>query len=304
MNDTPPIPHHNDFIARIMLAERGTARLPAIDRVENAGGFEETESGICQVMFNGVRVGANAYHGNWTRELIRRCQGHHEPQEELAFATVLATLPAGARMIELGCNWAFYSAWFMSSVPGGEARLLEPHPDGITAALQTLSLNRLSAPLDFAYAGQPPDRHVFYAVGHFGQAEFRPPVRQVDEILARAGWDGLDILHSDIQGAELAMLNGAREALAARRIGYLFVSTHSDALHADCLACLQKAGYRILCEHDQAQSFSFDGLIVAASPDRTDIETIDIPIRTVEDWTWEEAVASMEAYLARVQEGK
>jgi hypothetical protein len=88
----------------------------------------------------------------------------------------------------------------------------------------------------------------------------------VDDILGRNGISHLDILHADIQGAELDMLAGCRETLRDGAISYVFVSTHAEHLHQDCLALLKHVGHRLIAEHTPAESFSVDGLIVTAAP--------------------------------------
>jgi len=66
-----------------------------------------------QTMHNGLKILADGYHGAWMTELIRRCRGHHEPQEERAFYEVVRRLPADAKMMELGGFWTYYTNWFL-----------------------------------------------------------------------------------------------------------------------------------------------------------------------------------------------
>ena len=57
-----------------------------------------------------------------------------------------------------------------------------------------------------------------------------------------------------------------RQLLSAQRVALFFISTHSNELHAECIQILQTHGYEILVTADLAESFSEDGLIVAARP--------------------------------------
>src|SRR3954453_5900044 len=91
----------------------------ALPKVEGAG---DVHDGV-QVMHNGVRVVEGGYYGEWMTEVIRRLRGHHEPQEEVAFHSVLERLsttcgPSPA-MLELGAFWAYYSLWFLHRIPAG-----------------------------------------------------------------------------------------------------------------------------------------------------------------------------------------
>jgi hypothetical protein len=77
--------------------------------------------------------------------------------------------------------------------------------------------------------------------------------------------DHVDILHSDIQGAEVRMLRGAELALHERRISWIFISTHGENIHQKCRQILRSQGYKIVAEHTPSESHSVDGLLVAAS---------------------------------------
>ena len=81
-----------------------------------------------QIMHNGLRVLADGYCGEWMTQLIARCHGCHEPQEERVFHEVMARLPSKATMIELGGYWAFYSLWFLSGGKNRRAVIVEPDP--------------------------------------------------------------------------------------------------------------------------------------------------------------------------------
>ena len=60
----------------------------------NAGEVIERDGVRLQVMHNGLVIEAGCYHGEWMTEVIRRLRGHHEPQEELAFYTLVEQLRA------------------------------------------------------------------------------------------------------------------------------------------------------------------------------------------------------------------
>jgi len=100
-------------------------------------------------------------------------------------------------MLELGAFWAHYSMWLMQQRPQAEVCVVEPEADNLE-----------SGRLNF-------ERHGYS--GRFIQAAVGPDAFQVDAYLRESGWERLDILHADIQGAEVAMLADAREASARRR---------------------------------------------------------------------------------------
>jgi hypothetical protein len=86
----------------------------------------------------------------------------------------------------------------------------------------------------------------------------------VDSIMESQSIEFLNILHADIQGTEGRMLRGASMALSEKRIGWVFISTHSEYIHQKCLQELRKHRYSIVAEHTLAESHSVDGLIVAS----------------------------------------
>jgi hypothetical protein len=75
-------------------------------------------------------------------------------------------------------------------------------------------------------------------------------------------------LHADIQGFEVEMLQGAQGVLARRRVDYLFIATHSQAIHREVVDRLGAQGYRVEISSDfEDQSTSFDGFVFASSPE-------------------------------------
>jgi hypothetical protein len=88
----------------------------------------------------------------------------------------------------------------------------------------------------------------------------------VDTLLSDHRLDHLSILHADVQGAELDMLRGASRALEHQRIDYLFISTHSNALHEGCRSQLEAVGYRIVSSINLDETYSEDGVLVAKRP--------------------------------------
>jgi Methyltransferase FkbM domain len=90
---------------------------------------------------------------------------------------------------------------------------------------------------------------------------------EVDTFLQNENIDRLDILHSDVQGYEIEMLDGCKMTLSEKRTDYLFISTHSQALHEEALEKVASFGYRIeISSNFESETTSCDGLIFASSP--------------------------------------
>jgi hypothetical protein len=242
--------------------EKEEARIvDAIDCPDNAhiprvAGAGEIHDGV-QTMHNGLRIHVGSYYGEMITQLLQRNGGVHEPQEERVFAAVLPHLPAGATMVELGAYWAFYSMWFHEAVADARCFLLEPDAASLEAGRKNFELNGMAGMFEQAFAGD--------AEGERAGV----PVISVDGFMSRRGLTRIDLLHVDIQGAEVAMLAGAEQALTERRIGYLFISTHSQELHCQCREVLLAHDFIIVADADFQQSFSVDGVLVARSPELT-----------------------------------
>ncbi|HSS97703.1 MAG TPA: FkbM family methyltransferase [Terriglobales bacterium] len=190
--------------------------------------------------------------------MLQKNRAVHEPQEEVAFTAVISWLQRDRRtnhtMIELGSYWAFYSLWFKTTFPHATCFCVEPDEINLNWGRKNFELNGQLADFTQAYIGSKPKKG-------------NPPTISVDSFVETRGIEHVDILHSDIQGHELEMLQGSRESIRRHLIDYMFISTHSHSIHYRCLEQLAEYGFRILADADLLESHSLDGLIVAARPD-------------------------------------
>jgi hypothetical protein len=102
--------------------------------------------------------------------------------------------------------------------------------------------------------------------GEFIHAAVGDGFWELDSFFAARGLSHLDVLYADIQGAEVALLDGGRQTLANSQIDYVCVSTHSQALHRGVAEVLTRFGYRVEVSSDfDNETTSYDGFIFAAS---------------------------------------
>lgn len=228
-----------------------------IPRVADAGTVRD---GLL-IMHNGLRVHELSYDGEGPRDLMKQNEGVHEPQEERLFMEVLKCLPPDSTMLEFGSYWAFYSMWFYSEVANARCFCVEPASRNIQMGKDNFALNFGASPprVSFkqAFAGRSDE---------IESANTKIPSVSVDGFLSKHGIARLSLLHADTQGNELEVLLGAPDSLSAAAIDYLFLSTHTNKLHRLCLEKLRSNRYRILADIDLLETYSFDGLIVAQSP--------------------------------------
>jgi len=200
-------------------------------------------------LHNGLKVpidGPFSYYSEFSRILCIN-RGVHEPLEEFVFQELLHFLPTHPRMVELGAYWGHYSMWLLKEFPNAKVHLVEPDGNNLKAGVHNFDLNGFSG--DFIEA--------FVGVGHF----------EVDGFLQDRRIPHLHILHADIQGYEVEMLDGCSSTLSNRLIDYMFISTHSQLLHLDVLKCLDQVGYRVEVSSDfESETTSYDGFIFASSP--------------------------------------
>jgi hypothetical protein len=202
------------------------------------------------VLHNGLRVptsGSLAYYGDFSAVLVIN-RGVHEPLEEFVFHALLSRLPADPAMLELGAYWGHYSMWLKSVRPAATVHLVEPEAANLEAGRLNFERNGLQ--------------------GTFEQARVAAGEFTVDGYLARSGLARLDVLHTDIQGDELQMLAGASRALSTKAVDHVFLSTHSQDLHARSVEALARHGYRVEVSADfDTATTSYDGFVYASRPD-------------------------------------
>jgi hypothetical protein len=240
----------------------------SIPKVANAGSVEMFDGKQVQVMHNGLRVLYGGYHGDWMANIIHGLRGHHEPQEERAFYELLRYCRPKTCILEFGAFWSYYSMWYLKSIPFSKAFGLEPDAAHIAVGQENMRLNGLTASFVHACAG---DRSIEEKefLTESGELVVMPQ-HTVPSAMAHFGLNEVELLHADVQGAELGLLSSCAPLFAAGRIRFVVVSTHhasisgSASTHQDCVAYLEASGAKILCEHDVDESFSGDGLIVAA----------------------------------------
>lgn len=232
-----------------------------ISRVKNAGSFD----GDNLVMHNGLKIYPISYYGNSILKMLIENKGVHEPQEERVFDEVLKTIPENAVMIELGSYWAFYSMWFYNTIRNAKCYMVEPELANLKFGKKNFRINGMKGSFNHGYISNKSfisktgDRFI-----------------GVDDFVKDKNIDFVDILHSDIQGFELNMLKGATELFKSNKVGYVFISTHSNSIHHDCIDFLKKYEFIIVAEANLDESYSMDGLIVAKALNYKGLNKVDI----------------------------
>ena len=218
------------------------------------------------IMHNGLKIRPLSYYGYPMLQLLHENKSIHEPQEEYVFQEVLKFMPEGATMIELGAYWSFYSMWFNKDVKNARNYMIEPWT--LEHGINNFKINNLKGKFFQYYISEKPGIH------HDGSK-----IISIDSFVKDQNIDFVDLLHSDIQGSELEMLQGAINTLSEGKVGYIFVSTHSNELHKSCAGFLEKLGYSQVCSANLDETYSYDGLLVYKNPDYKGIEKVEISLK-------------------------
>jgi hypothetical protein len=158
----------------------------------------------------------------------------------------MTKLPDDAVMIELGAYWGHYSMWLKKIKPAAQVFLVEPDASNLQVGRSNFINNGLEGEFIQSFVGH----------GHFG----------IDEFFEKRNIRRLHLLHSDIQGHELEMLDGAKTALESDLVDYIFISTHTQNLHEEVIDRLGKYNYRVeVASGYDGETTSFDGLVFASS---------------------------------------
>ncbi|MEM8523601.1 MAG: FkbM family methyltransferase [Bacteroidota bacterium] len=223
------------------------------------------------IMHNDLKIDPLSYYSFPVLKMLIKNKGVHEPQEEKIFQEVLRSLPQTSTpktMLELGAYWSFYSMWFKQIFPNAKAYMAEPNRENLLYGKANFKINKFEGTFIHTKIGKEivPQRNM----------------TTVDAICTRNNIQFLDILHSDIQGFELDMLHGSHRMLSEKKVGYVFISTHSDELHYSCREVLQeKYGYLQVASADLKESYSWDGILVMKLPSYQGIEKVKISKREI-----------------------
>ena len=235
-----------------------------IPRVVKAGTFD----GNYLVMHNGLKIQPISYYGVSILKMLIDNKGVHEPQEERVFQEILKTIPENSTMIELGSYWAFYSMWFAKNIKGAKCYMIEPEPANLLFGKKNFRINGLKGSFYQAFIS---NKSYYSRKGERGVS--------VDDYIKKNNIGFVSILHSDIQGFEVKMLHGAVNLFESKQVGYVFISTHSNEKHYECIAFLQKYDFTIIASANLDESDSVDGIIVGKAPYMQGVEKVDISKR-------------------------
>lgn len=186
------------------------------------------------------------------------------------------TVTAGSTVFDLGAHVGFYT--LLASVlvgPEGRVFAFEPMPANEAYLRQHLRLNHITNVTVVAAAVS--DRS---GLAHFepgpstvcgrlsANGPLEVPTVSLDDLVAAGEVPSPDFIKIDVEGAELAVLDGARRLMGETH-PTLFVSTHNRDIHPKCCRVLRSLGYDVQATGVQSVDEMPYGQIVARIPART-----------------------------------
>jgi hypothetical protein len=174
----------------------------------------------------------------------------HEEEYQIFSALLDGISHANPVMCELGSYWALWSLVFRKRFPLGKSILVDADLCKLAVGLQNFELNNLRASSHWAFVGTSP----------------RPELPKIDltEIQQSNSVDYFDVLHMDIQGAELPLCLKLKAEGSLNCIGALFIATHSESIHSTVLNCITSSGFTVWINQLPAPG-GVDGTITAIS---------------------------------------
>jgi len=157
-------------------------------------------------------------------------------------------------MIELGSNNCFYSMLYrqiMAPIPIKNI-MVEPYEIYMNLGKEHFELN--------GFNGEFLNRRIF-TPERWCDKEFQCDPITIDNLFATYNLSGIDVLHCDIDGAEIYALEGAKIALEKKLISLIFLCTHSDDLHVKCKDILTNYSYNCILDHPQP-TVGYDRVLV------------------------------------------
>jgi FkbM family methyltransferase len=160
---------------------------------------------------------------------------------------------ASRRFLDVGACHGVFALAFAQSRPDALALALDPSPIAIAILAGNIEQNGLAnvLPRQVAAGATPGSvrmRQVWHHLEADPQGEIEVPIEPLDALCAALGFVP-DLMKIDVEGYELAVLEGARETLARHR-PRIFLELHPDRLRelggsvAEVVALLSGLGYR------------------------------------------------------------
>jgi len=163
-------------------------------------------------------------------------------------------------MIEVGSNIAYYSLLF-KHILGKEKTInimIEPHPPSLELGENNFKLNNCSG---FFYKRGIGKEWTIQPDPNLKNLTSEPIL--LSEIFETHELNCIDVLHSDIDGSELTLLDENKNLFVKKQIKHVYILTHSDSKHDGCKKFFQNLDYNLILDIPYSEKkVGYDGLLV------------------------------------------
>jgi FkbM family methyltransferase len=185
---------------------------------------------------------------------------------------------AGGVFFDIGANNGAYSKVLRHLVPAATIYAFEPHPKSF-AALQTVLAGDDAVLVNQALSETPGEMTLYDFAEHDGSTqaslsreavalfsgnvvEHRVTCNTIDGFMAERGIDRIDLLKVDTEGFDLSVLRGARQALAAGRIGTI----QFEFIPANIITKTRIRDFMALLSNYQLHRICLNGELIPLAP--------------------------------------
>lgn len=202
-------------------------------------------------------------HGCWL--------GHYEQDKQDAIERYFEP---GMRFFDIGANAGFYTLAAARRVtPAGHVWAFEPYAENVCNLLRHVDMNEIDNVTVVQAAVSTHTKLAGFsiaesnAMGHVStDSKYLVPTLCIDEFCRTRAIEAPSLMKIDVEGAELDVLEGAREALG-KQSTVIFLSLHGPKEERGCIAFLEQLGYRLVY---------LDGKVAHDRPLRSD-EIVALP---------------------------
>lgn len=203
---------------------------------------DSAELRVLQGPLRGARwIAGSSNHGCWL--------GFFEPEKQKLLA---ASLNSGDVFYDIGSHVGFFSILGSRCVgPGGQVYAFEPAPHNVDKLRRHIAINNARNIGVFAAAVSDTAGEAFFDFGPStsmgklsASGDARVETITLDAHIEQRGLRPPTCIKIDVEGAEAAVLRGAKRTLARAR-PRLFVATHGRQVHQETIEELHRQGYEV-----------------------------------------------------------
>jgi FkbM family methyltransferase len=173
------------------------------------------------------------------------------------YSLLLKLASAGSRILDLGAHLGTFSLF--AAAHGYQVLAIEASPRNAALLKATIAKNRLeNVRVVWAAVSDHEEELLFVQAGAYSHVAgplgasggIRLPALTVDGLVSRHGWSGVEFVKMDIEGSEVAAIDGMTRLMAGNEAPVILYESNGHTLSflgktpRDLRSCLASSGYR------------------------------------------------------------